>query len=177
MNIFVLDKDPMVAARMHMDAHIARQLMACAQLLSAAHVYLDGVALARVRIPHLIETIRDGERDHRWAQWVRVSDINYRWVLDHMYALGMEYNERFGLPSPHGTLAYELALQPFGIPMCERHSEWPQTMPPQYRNSDPVEAYRNYYVFMKHDIRMSTTIKWSPPATIPTWWIELGGAK
>ena len=42
-----------------------------------------------------------------------------------------------------------------------------QAMPEQYRTSDPVEAYRNFYVGEK--ARFAT---WRAPSTIPTWFME-----
>jgi hypothetical protein len=42
MNIFALDTDPIVAARMHCDKHIVKMVSEYAQLLSTAHRVLDG---------------------------------------------------------------------------------------------------------------------------------------
>jgi len=170
MNIFVLDKDPGLAARAHMDCHVPRQLMACAQLLSCAHVYLDGIELTRNRVPHAVNNMRASEIDHKWAQWARFSSSNYRWLRDHMQALYCEYDSRFEELPPYRELLRELISSPLAIPIDELRNDWPQTMPPQYRNSDPVEGYRSYYVFMKHDV--GTKVTWSAPAVRPTWWFD-----
>lgn len=42
MNIFVLDKDPFVAAELHCDKHVVKMIVEYAQLLSTAHRMLDG---------------------------------------------------------------------------------------------------------------------------------------
>ena len=42
MNIFVLDKDPRVAARMLCDKHVPKMIVESAQMLSTAHRLLDG---------------------------------------------------------------------------------------------------------------------------------------
>jgi len=42
MNIFRLDNDPRVAARMHCDKHVVKMILEYAQLLSTAHRLLDG---------------------------------------------------------------------------------------------------------------------------------------
>ena len=43
MNIFVLDKDPVVAAQMLCDKHVSKMIVESAQMLSTAHRLLDGV--------------------------------------------------------------------------------------------------------------------------------------
>ena len=42
MNIFVLDKDPVVAAQMQCDKHVVKMIVESAQMLSTAHRILDG---------------------------------------------------------------------------------------------------------------------------------------
>lgn len=42
MNIFVLDRDPYIAAQMHCDKHVIKMICEYAQLLSTAHRQLDG---------------------------------------------------------------------------------------------------------------------------------------
>lgn len=42
MNIFVLDQDPEIAAKMHCDSHCVKMILEYGQLLSTAHRLLDG---------------------------------------------------------------------------------------------------------------------------------------
>ena len=42
MNIFYVDKDPMIAAQMMCDKHVVKMILESAQLLSTAHRVLDG---------------------------------------------------------------------------------------------------------------------------------------
>ena len=42
MNIFFLDKNPILAAKYHSDAHVIKMILESAQLLSTAHRVLDG---------------------------------------------------------------------------------------------------------------------------------------
>ena len=42
MNIFVIDKDPVVAAQEHCDKHVVKMIVESAQMLSTAHRILDG---------------------------------------------------------------------------------------------------------------------------------------
>ena len=43
MNIFYLDKDPIVAAQMSCDKHVCKMIIESAQMLSTAHRMIDGV--------------------------------------------------------------------------------------------------------------------------------------
>ena len=43
MNIFVLDKDPYIAAQMMCDKHIPKMIVESAQMLSTVHRLLDGI--------------------------------------------------------------------------------------------------------------------------------------
>ena len=42
MNIFYLDKDPEISAKMHCDKHVVKMIIEYAQMLSTAHRMLDG---------------------------------------------------------------------------------------------------------------------------------------
>ena len=42
MNIFYLDKNPVVAAQMQCDKHVVKMILESAQMLSTAHRVLDG---------------------------------------------------------------------------------------------------------------------------------------
>ena len=42
MNIFILDKNPIKAAREHCDKHVVKMIVESGQMLSTAHRLLDG---------------------------------------------------------------------------------------------------------------------------------------
>ena len=42
MNIFYLDRDPVIAAQMSCDRHVVKMILESAQMLSTAHRVLDG---------------------------------------------------------------------------------------------------------------------------------------
>ena len=42
MNIFYLDRDPVIAAQMMCDKHVVKMILESAQMLSTAHRVLDG---------------------------------------------------------------------------------------------------------------------------------------
>jgi len=43
MNIFYIDRDPVIAAQMSCDKHVVKMILESAQMLCAAHRVLDGV--------------------------------------------------------------------------------------------------------------------------------------
>lgn len=82
MNIFVLDEDPVAAARMLCDQHVVKMTLETAQLLCSAHA--NGAA------PY-----RRTHYDHPCAVWTRASTANYLWLCCHGQALADEYTYRF----------------------------------------------------------------------------------
>ena len=58
MNIFVLDKDPIVAAKMACDKHIVKMILESAQMLCTAKRVLDGT--------EYFDTTKNGRKIKRW---------------------------------------------------------------------------------------------------------------
>ena len=47
MNIFILDKDPVMAAQLQCDKHVVKMIVESAQMLSTAHRMLDGKVIKK----------------------------------------------------------------------------------------------------------------------------------
>lgn len=158
MNIFVLDRDPIAAARQQCDKHVVKMVLETAQLLSVAH-----------RLgPHADDPLVEGlykvtHQNHPCALWARETNANYVWLEIHLHGLLEEYTRRYKkvhkvereilpllvrLPNPAPTGL----LTPF-----------PQAMPDEYRDEDAVVAYRRYYVAEKAAIASWRT------GSIPGW--------
>lgn len=75
MNIFVLDRDPYIAASYHCDKHVVKMIVEYAQLLSTAHRQLDGT-------PHHLEwenrVILTSENDHVLSD---ITSKKHKWIL------------------------------------------------------------------------------------------------
>lgn len=182
MNIFMLDRDPVQAARWMVDRHVVKMILESAQLLSTAHRVLDGVMTEGVRVN--LETgksrrvkawqlpdARDSvlysatHINHPSAIWCRESVENYTWLVEHMYALMDEYTYRYGKTHKcQGEIAYMLQSPPFAL------KAWDATpmrcaMADEYIiSTDPVENYRNYY--MKAKQRLFSWKNRNPPEWI-----------
>ena len=154
MNIFVLDEDPCIAARQLCDKHIPKMVLETAQLLCSAH------ETAPYKRTHY---------NHPCAIWTRASLSNYKWLLWHGVCMAKEYERRFlrkhkseeviDWAEKNEPSIFDYGLTPFA-----------QAMPVQYKNEDPVLAYRTYYVAEK-----SRFAKWKH-SEVPDWYKEMMNA-
>ncbi len=179
MNIFILDKDPVIAAQMQCDKHVVKMIVESAQMLSTVHRYLDGSEFTSYS--------KNGRKIKRWCHWtdtvppIRLyksvminhpctiwswrSLDNYIWHCEHALALCAEYTHRYG--KRHKT---QQILEWCGInyPYNLYHkglTEFAQAMPDEYKDPDPVQAYRAYYLGEKAGFA-----KWTKRNT-PEWYL------
>ena len=82
MNIFVLDLDPVKAARYQCNKHVVKMVLETAQLLCAP--FEPGVA------PY-----KRSHFNHPSSIWTRSSLSNYHWLIVHGMALCDEYEYRY----------------------------------------------------------------------------------
>lgn len=127
MNIFVLDRDPKLAAQYHCDVHLNKMLLEYAQLLSTAMWYRGGIGPYKAT-----------HANHPCAVWARHSTSNYQWLCDLFSYCQIEYITRknkhhatnahvktfyeFAWENPHHT---ELTKFPLAMPDCFKVSEEP----------------------------------------------------
>lgn len=134
MNIFILDTDPTLAAKYHVDKHVVKMSLELGQLLSTAH-FLSGTHSDRMYKPTHI--------NHPSALWVRESKNNYIWTWLLMSELLNEYTFRYDKHHKTQQLV-DLLSTPIS---CEKTELTPPklAMPDEYKLDNPVEAYRAYY--------------------------------
>ena len=99
--------------------------------------------------------------------WARESSVNYVWLYKHFLALGKEYAYRYNREHASITkLANALSKIPdktninVATPVA-------QAMPDQYKNDDPIKAYRDYCINEKH------YAKWEKGRDKPKWWVKV----
>lgn len=165
MNIFFLDRDPAIAARLHCDKHVVKMILESAQLLSTAHRILDGEdkILTDEREDVLYKATHV---NHPSAVWTRSGVDQYRWVHDLLYFLIYEYRARYGKSHKTEKLQPHLLNAPYNINWEEPWTDPPQCMPEDVQQDNPVLAYRDYYAKYKSDIA-----KWAHGPE-PVWWNE-----
>ncbi len=168
MNIFVLDKSPIISAQMQCDKHIVKMPLETAQMLcSVWHRYGEGD-----KVPY-----KEAHRNHPCTLWAGDSAENYEWLWQHGMELCFEYTRRYNkihkcqqvimdLDKLHATMFY----------YCDTNGTvHPQCMPDEYKVgycgdaeiTNSILAYRTYYVNGKKDIA-----KWEKSRPMPKWYAD-----
>ena len=87
------------------------------------------------------------------------------WLAEHTHELSLEYTRRYNkIHSAHAMTEWFRFHFPLQIPIGEL-TEFAQAMPDKYKNSNPVQAYRNYYIGEKAGFA-----KWKTQP--PEWFME-----
>lgn len=147
MNIFFLDRSPMMAAKYHCNKHVIKMILETAQLLSTAHRIVDGD-----RAKNLDKLYRVTHKNHPTTKWVCSSVTHYIWTYELFCELCREYRTRYGKVHLSEIKLIETLNSP---PQFMAHAGWidpPQVMPPHCKTSDTVKAYRSYYIREKGHI-------------------------
>ena len=171
MNIFVLDLDPVVAARMHCDKHIPKMCVEAAQMMASA-LRRHGATDEQMPLTKSGTPYKGGYHHHPCTVWAGDSEANFIWLATHALQLCYEYKKRFGKTHAcegpirfMGHLSIMIPtgeLTPFAIAIAD-HMECRKL--PDFDNMSAVEKYRAYY---NHDKRYFA--KWEKGTPAPDWW-------
>lgn len=150
MNIFVVNLSPIEAARSLCNAHVVKMTLESAQILSTV-LHSHGL-----QCPY-----KPTHRHHPCVKWAAESRGNYSWLFQHFSALLEEYSYRWGKHHACGRFLSVLEAPLLG----EETSMTPfvQCMPQEYKDPDPIKAYRAYYLGEKMGFS-----KWTRREP-PTW--------
>lgn len=153
MNIFVLDKDPKMAARNLCNKHVSRMPLESAQMLCTAFPIDVTTPYRRTHV------------NHPCSKWTRASSDNYVWHVEHALEICNEYTRRYDRRHASQDV----------IEWCHKHmpnlpntgvSQFAVAIKDQaYHDPDPVIAYRAYYIGEKYRFA-----KWAPRSDPPSWW-------
>lgn len=152
MNIFYLDKDPVLCSQYHCDKHNIKMILETAQLLCTTQ-WICGNS-APYKITH---------KNHPCSVWVRSNINNYMWLCSLGIELCKEYTIRYSKTHKSEKIIRwcmdnppELKNEPFTEP--------PLAMPDHCKTNSVIESYRNYYIKEKSHITTWKTKK-------PEWFI------
>ena len=162
MNIFYFYDCPIASAKAQPDKMLVKMPLETAQMLCTAHRELDGDEYA-----DKVGLYKRAYWNHPCTIWARAGVINYAWLYKHFIALGDEYKYRYG--REHGSitkLKSALYFKPDNIMDTGEMSTVAQAMPDQYKDDDPIKAYRNYCINEKH------YAKWERGRDKPAWWTK-----
>jgi hypothetical protein len=134
MNLFILDYDIDKNAQYHVDRHMKMLLEAMQLICTTFH-------LQGIKAPYACTHI-----NHPCSIFTRSSKDNFQYVVDYVFALSKENIVRYDKVHASSLLLkwvannrHLLSFPKVGM------TEFALAMPDQYKTSDPVQSYRNYY--------------------------------
>ena len=134
MNIFIVHGDHTICAQWHCNKHVVKMPLETTQMLSTVHHRYsnDGPFLPV-------------HQKHPCTLWAGQTIENYRWLWRLGIALCKEYTYRY-----EKTHACERILAMLRCPPVELQARGftkpAQAMPDEYKHSDTLMAYQNYYI-------------------------------
>lgn len=186
MNIFALDTDPRKAAEYHVDKHVVKMILELCQILSTAHRVLDGWQIVKLsnkgRRLKAWSLKQDPERDnllysathvnHPSCVYARSTSFAYEWTYSLLVELCKEYTYRYGKihKCQEIGLVDALSRMPDLIKIDESVVYPTPAMPDEFKNSDVITAYRNYYRGAKQ--RMASWSGKINSRPTPEWYYE-----
>tara|TARA_R100001163_G_C5068208_1_gene208183 strand:+ start:4127 stop:4594 length:468 start_codon:yes stop_codon:yes gene_type:complete len=138
MNIFLLDWDIPTCARYHCDKHVVKMILESTQMLSSVHTRYES-ELAPYRPVH---------QKHPCTLWAGETKDNYLHLLGLAKELCKEYTFRYGKIHKCQDVLKQIDNPPANLNKCGS-TDPAQAMPDQYKNKDPIKAYRDYYLHEK----------------------------
>jgi hypothetical protein len=178
MNIFVLDENPITAARMMCDKHIPKMVVESAQMMASV-VRRWGATDEQMPLTKAGKPYKGGYANHPCTLWAGDSFGNFSWLHDHACALLSQYTTRFGkahaCAEPIAQLWHispylgstGVAKTPFALAMPDEHRPIACHIKEGYLHHatapEAVKAYRSYY-------HSKTFAKWEKGIPAPDWW-------
>lgn len=154
MNIFVLSLDPRECAKMHCDKHVVKMILETAQILcSVCHIF--GCKDVPYKATH---------KKHPCVIWAYQSRMNFFWLVALGLFLCEEYTFRYEkVHKSRDVIIWCHYNMPSTLP--DNHlTQFAQAMPDDYRDKDPVKAYRAYYIGEKQRL-----LKYAKGRDPPKW--------
>ena len=154
MNIFYLDSDIESCARFHCDKHVIKMILESAQILCTVLWMYD------IPAPY-----RSTHKHHPCVIWANESLSNWLWLKELAYALNKEYQYRFNHQKNHKS--YDVILTLKSPPVIDLGlTKQPQVLPEEFKQVDPVRAYRAYYKDCKRHLAQWTKRE------VPSWFLK-----
>jgi hypothetical protein len=143
MNIFYLHHNPKRCAKWHVDRHVVKMILETCQLLCSA-IWLSG-GTAYCKLTHA---------NHPSAIWTRANKSNWNWLKELGIALCEEYTYRYGK-----IHALDSVIRELEVPDIPDGDFFPPTpaMSDEYKASDSITSYRNYYILGKSHLHFWKT--------------------
>lgn len=162
MNLFILDRMPVQAARYNCDSHVRKIILESIEMMG--YTYDEGkfepLPLLHKKGRHL---------NHPMSLWVRQTKQNFDWTLQHAYGLSEEFTYRTGkIHAWHKHLDWIAFNLPLNNLYDYEQTDWPRCFG-EFKEiievtDDAVRDYRKYYKLGKRHLA-----KWTK-REIPEWY-------
>ena len=164
MNIFVLDKDPTIAAKYMDDVRLPKMCVESAQMMASA-LRRHGATDEQMPLTKAGKPYKGGYKHHPCTVWAGDSRANFQWLADHALILCKEYANRFGKTHACTRPVAQMYNMDRIIPKGKL-TPFAQAMPDEYKDDDVVKAYRSYYKSKQYSKGGVRYVR----ADVPTWW-------
>lgn len=141
MNIFVLDKDPQLAAQYHCDKHVVKMVLETAQIISTA--------LKGNKIYNALGLYKPTHANHPCVRWAMDNNNNLHWLLTFGVCLSKEYTHRYGKEHKSAEIIFKVSRAFMNLHWDVGFTEpksFVKCVPEKYRYLPAVEAYKKYYL-------------------------------
>ena len=158
MNIFFLHMNPKICATFHVDKHVVKMCLETLQILCSVYLLTESEYKPPYKLTH---------KNHPCNVWARESIDNFKWLVQLGIELCKEYTHRYQKNHKCEQYIVDMAKKE-NYPNLPNKGFTPpaQAMPQQYKDKNPVVAYRHYYFFEKHSL-----LKWKK-RDIPKFIVE-----
>ena len=146
---------------MHCDKHVPKMVVESFQMLASALIRngFNPNQLPKTKSGH---PAKGGYHNHPCTIWAGNNAGNYSWLSILALELCCEFEARFGKEHFCYKGLNDMCLWSSRI-KAEVHGPVVQAMPEEYKQHDPVDAYRAYY-------HSKTFAKWEKGTPAPSWW-------
>jgi uncharacterized protein YbaA (DUF1428 family) len=167
MNIFVLDKDPAMAAKYMDDVRLPKMCVESAQMMASA-LRRHGATDEQMPLTKAGKPYKATHKNHPCTIWAGDCRDNFEWLGKHAVTLCNEYFKRFG--KVHACyypirIMRSMEIMNRAIPKGSL-TPFAQAMPDEYKDDDVVKAYRSYYKSKQYSKGGVRYVR----ADVPTWW-------
>jgi len=157
-NIFYLSNNPTECAQQHVDKHVVKMILEYGQLMSTAHRVLDGQPfygktknnrnIQRWLLPDSREEViwKASHFNHPSGIWVRQSSSHYIWLYNLWLEMLSEYTHRYSKKHSAERMKKCFSQLPENIPHKGWLSDPTPAMPDEYKASNVIQSYRNFYI-------------------------------
>lgn len=152
MNIFVVDEDPINAAKQLPDKHVVKMALETCQMLSIIYspwYHNWGYIHKADGTPYATE--KGAFRNHPCTKWAAENEYNLAWLITHGLGLCFEYTERYSKRhSCQSTIEEAMSIfhsQGYSIYTFDKVTKYARAMPDEIKFDDSIDdvlAYRKY---------------------------------